>query len=336
VKRTVAALLLPLMLFAGESMRIATYNVENLFDLERSGNEYAEYIPNTTWQWNAKNYRIKLRNIARVIADIRPDVIGLEEIESLQALRDLQAEVNRQGLYLPYRAIADAKQSSVKTALLSRYPIKVKREIRVTNGLRIRNILEIKLDTGSEPLYVFVNHWKSKSGPESMRVVSAKALKKRLDDLGNVSYVLVGDFNSDYDEKHLFQRKRKHNDTDGITGINDILVTMKDGKGIDYTQLQHCSDCAYDLWYELPGLQRWSHNFYGQKEALDHIIISPALADGNGWEYQRGSFERFQPDYLFDKKGAIYRWQRSRTYPKHHIGKGYSDHLPIYADFIMH
>ncbi|MEJ2467716.1 MAG: hypothetical protein P8Y51_01355 [Campylobacterales bacterium] len=57
--RLVAVLLLPLMLFAGETMRIATYNVENLFDLQRSGNEYAEYIPNTPWQWNAKNYRPK-------------------------------------------------------------------------------------------------------------------------------------------------------------------------------------------------------------------------------------------------------------------------------------
>jgi len=335
VKRIFAVLLLPLLMFAGESMRIATYNVENLFDLNRSGNEYAEYIPNTPWQWNAKNYRIKLKNIARVIADIKPDVIGLEEVESLEVLRDLQAELTRQGLYLPYRAIADAKESTVKVALLSRYPIKVKREIKVTNGLRIRNILEVKLETGTEPLYVFVNHWKSKSGPESMRVTSAKALKKRLDELGSVPYVLVGDFNSDYDEKHLFLRKRKHNDTDGITGINDILATMQDGKGIDLTQLRHCKECAYDLWYELPALQRWSHNFYGQKEALDHIIISPALADGKGWEYKNESFERFHPDYLFDKKGAIYRWQRSRTYPKHHIGKGYSDHLPIYADFTL-
>ena len=314
-------------------MRIATYNVENLFDLNRSGSEYAEYIPNTPWQWNAKNYRIKLKNIARVIADIKPDVIGLQEVESMQALRDLQAELNRAGLYLPHRAIADAKPSSVKTALLSRYPIKVKREVQVTNGNRIRNILEARLDTGGEPLYVFVNHWKSKSGPESQRLLSARALKQRLDALGDVSYVLLGDFNSDYDEKHLFVRKRKHNDTNGVTGINDILETMADEKGVSYAQLQNCESCAYDLWYELPGLQRWSHNFYGQKEALDHIIISPALADGKGIEYKRGSFDRFHPDYLFDKKGALYRWQRSRTYPKHHIGRGFSDHLPIYADF---
>lgn len=314
-------------------MRIATYNVENLFDLNRSGNEYAEYIPNTPWKWNAKNYRIKLKNIARVIADIRPDVIGLEEIESAQALRDLQIALKRAGWYMPYRAIADGKDTTVKTALLSRFPLKIKREIRISGGKHYRDILEVKLVAYGAPLYLFVNHWKSKSGPESRRIVSAKALKKRLDALGNVPYVLIGDFNSDYDEKHLFLRKRKFNDTDGITGINDVLKTMVDEKGVPYAQLKNCRDCAYNLWYELPGLQRWSHNFYGQKEALDHIIISPALADGKGWEYKRGSFKRFHPDYLFTKKGALYRWQRSRTYPKHHIGKGFSDHLPLYADF---
>ena len=37
---------------------IATYNVENLFDLKKSGFEYEEYIPNSVSQWNQKNYDI--------------------------------------------------------------------------------------------------------------------------------------------------------------------------------------------------------------------------------------------------------------------------------------
>ncbi|DAB38700.1 MAG TPA: hypothetical protein CFH83_04755 [Sulfuricurvum kujiense] len=62
------------------------------------------------------------------------------------------------------------------------------------------------------------------------------------------------------------------------------------------------------------------------------MIISPSLADGKGIEYVRGSFNRYDPDYLF-YKGKVYRWQQSRKYPKHHLGEGYSDHLPIYALF---
>lgn len=316
-------------------MRIATYNVENLFDLKRNGSEYAEYIPDTSWKWNARTYRAKLANIARVIADMNPDVIALQEIESAEALRDLQIAVKKAGFYLPYSAIADAKGTTVKTALLSRIPLMAKREVWIGHSRHDRNILEVRLGGGTTPLFVFVNHWKSKSGPESRRIRSAKALKRRLDALGNVPYVLLGDFNADYDEKHRFIHKRKHNDTDGVTGINDILLTMRDEKGVTLKSLGSCPRCAYNLWYDLPQSQRWSHSFYGQKEALDHIIISPALADGKGAEYLRGSFKKFTPPYLFTKKGALYRWQRSRGYPKHHTGKGFSDHLPVFADFYL-
>ncbi len=321
------------MLHAGGTMRIATYNVENLFDLHRDGHEYAEYIPYTKWRWNRTNYRKKLRNVARVIAGMRPDIVGLEEIESRTALRDLQAELKRQGLYLPHLAIADAKGTTVKAALLSRIRIRAKREVWVTRGYKYRNILETQLRIGGETLYVFVNHWKSKSGPESMRVASARALKKRLNALGNVNYVLLGDFNSDYDEKHLFVRRRKHNDTHGITGIDDILKTMIDGRFVTCDDLKRCRDCACNLWLELPESERWTHVFRGSKEALDSIIVSPKLVDGRGLEYRRGSFTRYMPQWLMTKKGTPYRWQRSRGYPKHHTGKGYSDHLPIYADF---
>ena len=43
----------------GENMiTIATYNVENLFDLKKSGFEYEEYVPNSVSEWNKKNYEI--------------------------------------------------------------------------------------------------------------------------------------------------------------------------------------------------------------------------------------------------------------------------------------
>jgi hypothetical protein len=41
-------LLLTSISFGDNVITIATYNVENLFDLKKSGFEYEEYIPNTT------------------------------------------------------------------------------------------------------------------------------------------------------------------------------------------------------------------------------------------------------------------------------------------------
>lgn len=332
--RLIWLLLITLTLWGGTEVKIATYNVENLFDTNDDGNEYEEYIPNTSWEWNEAMYRIKLRNTAKVIRDIGADIIGLEEIESETALKDLKAELNRQGLYYPYSAFSRSKNTTVSVALLSRYPIKSILNHPVSANRKFRDIMEVKLDIEGKSLRIFVNHWKSKSGPESMRILSAKVLAKRLGMLDpHEPFILIGDFNSHYEEYRTFLKSRKHNDTDGITGINTVLKTIdSDGNPVTYAKLKSCSGCLYNLWYDLPPSERWSHQYRKSNEALDNIIISPSLADNRGIEYVKGSMQRFVPSYLF-QNGKIYRWQQSRKYPKHHLGEGYSDHLPIYADF---
>ncbi|HEX5623308.1 MAG TPA: endonuclease/exonuclease/phosphatase family protein [Sulfuricurvum sp.] len=313
-------------------MKIATYNVENLFDMNDNGTEYEQYIPNTSWGWNEEMHRIKLRNTAQVIKDIGADVIGLQEIESEIALKELKAELNRQGLYYPHYAFARSKNTAVAVAILSRYPIKSALSHSVSSHRSYRDILEAKLNLNGKTLRIYVNHWKSKSGPESMRIESAKVLKKLITALPkDEPYVLMGDFNSDYEEYKTFVRSRKHNDTGGITGINHILKTIDENQNpITYASLKNCDNCLYNLWYEVESFDRWSHEYRGNNEALDNMIISPSLADGKGIEYVRGSFKRFEKPYLF-YKGKPYRWQQSRKKPKHHMGEGYSDHLPITA-----
>lgn len=327
-------LVLLVTLAGGTDVKIATYNVENLFDTVDDGNEYEEYIPNTAWGWNDAMYRIKLRHAATVIRDMAPDIVGLQEIESETALKDLKAQLNRQGIYYPYYAFARGKNTTVNTAILSRYPIKSALKHPVSENRRYRDILEAKIDIDGKALRVFVNHWKSKSGPESERILSAKRLVLRLNELSaDEPFVLLGDFNSHYEEHRTFLHSRKHNDTEGITGINHVLKTIdSDGNPITYASLKSSEGSLYNLWYELEEERRWSHQYKGKNEGLDNIIISPALADGKGIEYVRGSFNRFDPPYLF-QKGKIYRWQQSRRDPKHHLGEGYSDHLPLYAVF---
>lgn len=332
--RLIGLLLIALTLWGETDMKIATYNVENLFDMNDDGNEYEEYIPNTSWGWNDAMYRIKIQNTAQVIHDIGADIIALEEIESESALKELKAEINRQGLYYPYYAFSRSKNTTVSVALLSRYPIQSVTNHSVSASREFRDIMEAKLSIEGKSLRVFVNHWKSKSGPESMRVQSAKVLAKRLAMLDpREPFVLLGDFNSDYEEYRTFARSRRLNDTDGITGINHILRTIdSDENPITYSGLKRSNNGLYNLWYDLPASERWSHQYRQSSEALDNIIISPALADGKGIEYVSGSLQRFSAPYLF-QNGKIYRWQQSRKFPKHHLGEGYSDHLPIYALF---
>lgn len=319
-------------LLLGGKLRVASYNVENLFDLKYDHREYVEYIPNTSWKWNRKNQAKKLKNISKVISDINPDIIGLQEIESLTALLDLKNTLRKNGNYYKYYAFANAKNTTVKVALLSKYPIIYSKELWVSSSRKYRNILEVKLNINGRELYVFVNHWKSKSGAESKRIISAKVLKRRIYQIGHEkNIVIMGDLNSHYEEYKIFKKRRKHNDTDGITGINHILKTLYNTHPVTLNTLLTCKDCLYNLWYDIKKDKRWTHSFRGSKEALDNIIISKGLTDKKGLEYIKSSFNRFAPKYLLRYKKP-YRWQRSRKYPKHHTGKGYSDHFAIYAD----
>lgn len=319
-------------IFGGESLKIATYNVENLFDLKKSGHEYREYVPYTKSAWDDRSYKAKLKNLSRVIKDIDADIIALQEIESAQALKDLKYQLKRDGLYYQYAKIANAKNTTIKVALLSKIPFIYTKELVVGYSYAFRNILEVKLKAGTEDLYIFVNHWKSKAGPESQRISYAKALKKRVQELGpHKNIIALGDFNSHYEEYKIFKRKRKHNDTNGITGINHILGTINYQK--DASEALHIKkDEFYNLWYDIDKNDRYSYIYRGKKEALDNILVTNKLLDHQGLDYKIDSLHSFVKPYLFKGKN-IYRWQMSRGKVRRHKAKGYSDHLAVVAEF---
>lgn len=325
------ALLFCSTLFGEKILKIATYNVENLFDLKKSGHEYNEYVPNSSSLWNQKNYKIKLKNIAQVIKEIDADIIALQEVESLQALLDLRFALKQNGLYYQYYSIADKKNTTIKVALLSKLPLVYSKEISVTQTLKYRNILETKFKINNTELYIFVNHWKSKSGPESKRIVSAKALKKRISEIGfDKNIILLGDFNSDYQEYIKFKRKRKHNDTNGITGINHILGTINQKDKT--SKVGFVKESFYNLWYDTQSENRYTYIYRGKKEVLDNILISQSMLNNKDISYLHGSISNFDKEYLFKGKN-IYRWKISRAKVRKHKGKGYSDHLSVVAKF---
>ncbi|MFA6192222.1 MAG: endonuclease/exonuclease/phosphatase family protein [Sulfurimonas sp.] len=320
-------------LYADKVLTVATYNVENLFDLENDGYEYDEYVPNSFSEWNEKNYKIKLQNISRVIKDINPDVIAIEEIESLQALKDLKFTLQRDGLYYQYYQISDKKNTTTKIALLSKIPFVYAKELSVTSSLSQRNILEVKFLINNRELYLFANHWKAKSGPESQRIVSAKALKNRVEEIGyDKNIILLGDFNSDYEEYIKFERKRKLNDTNGKTGLNHVLNSINQTQKADRTKYEEGS--FYNLWYDTDEENRYSYIFKNKKEAMDNILISQSLLGKKGLYYQNRTISSFKPSYLFNAN-QIYRWKMTTKRPIRHQGKGFSDHLPVVAKFVI-
>ncbi|RLB41083.1 MAG: endonuclease [Deltaproteobacteria bacterium] len=315
-------------------IKIATYNVQNLFDLVRQGTEYQEYIPNNNFSWNRDTYEVKYRNIARVIADMSADIVALQEVESKRALDSLRNQVRARGLYYPYLDIAESRPTAVKCAILSKFPITWRKEIRVPIA-GARNILAVKLQVDHKVLLIYVNHWKSKRSPESQRIACARALRKAVDRLPRATdYILLGDFNSNYNECYTLVNHPELNDTNGITGINHILLTIKDGRMTTEHDLltDPSGKYLYNLWLELPPHRRWSYNLFGRKGTPDSIIIPSSLYDNRGISYVDNSFGKFAPTYLF-RHHAIFQWQRAQHGKGRHLGRGYSDHLPIFAWF---
>ena len=166
-----------------------------------------------------------------------------------------------------------------------------------------------------------------------MRIRSAKELRKRVKNIGfNKNIILLGDFNSDYEEYIKFKRKRKHNNTNGKTGINHVLHTKEQtdkASSVKYTQ-----NSFYNLWYDADKDNRYTYIYRGKKEALDNILISQSLLEKKDIYYKNNSIESYTPNYLFKGK-SIYRWQTSWKTPRKHKGKGYSDHLAVVAEFIV-
>jgi endonuclease/exonuclease/phosphatase family metal-dependent hydrolase len=323
-------LLLPFLLFS-KPFKVATYNVENLFDAEYVGTEYDDY--RKLHNWTKRMVEIKLDHVAEVICDLDAEILGLQEIENAQIFEQLKKRLSRVGCGYRYSAITSKKDATIQVALLSRFPIKKQRELQVSYSPRVRNILEVEVDVDGEPLLLFVNHWKSRAyhGVESKRMKYAKVLKSKLDTIPvSKAYIVLGDFNTDYDA-HLSLEK-KIDDTKGKTGLHHILgVVGSNDRLVDESQmLKGSQGLHYTLWNELALEERWNTKFYGKKGTADHIVVSSTLFDTKGLEYVNNSFKVFKREYLFTKRGYINRWQYKKG---KHRGKGYSDHLPVYAYF---
>ncbi|MCL2182335.1 MAG: endonuclease/exonuclease/phosphatase family protein [Chitinispirillia bacterium] len=321
-----------------DTLTVAFYNVENLFDFNEDGTEYNEYRPGW-YGWTEEMQKTKLEGTARVIAALGADVIGLCEVENMNVVKELQGELDRMGIAYPYAAAAEAPKSATVTALLSKFPVREKFDYPVDNS---RPILEAVVSKGGDEFRVFVNHWPSKRHKESTRLAAAQILRKRVDQLAAGSdYVIMGDLNSNHDEYASFHTAG-FNDTRGKTGINHILKTGADGpkpsspyKFYCKGELLTCGDCHYNPWMDLAEGERLSYVFRGANQTIDHIILPPSMFDTLGYSYLGGSFEPFTWDGELLRDNAPYRWQMVfRGKQKYHTGKGYSDHLPVRAKFV--
>ena len=311
---------------AASTVRVLSYNVENAFDDRLDGTEYTDYGRSSNY-YADRLWQVKIDHIHEVLqAADKPQVVGLVEVENrrmatmiLDGIRDLG-----------YTNMAVTTGDSVtQCVLFSSFPIQDVTSLPTTKG--VRDILAASVDIDGTPLHVLVNHWKSKDTgeTESVRIKNARVARAEVDRLLKqdpaADIVLIGDFNS---------TEREHAATGRATGINDILRTTGDRTSMTTQSTR----ALYDPWFEMPVSQRGSEVHGSSWEALDHIIMSPGMFDRTGLSYDTGSFDAFRASFLLsyqraaDGRQVPNRWQESGN---QHGSDGYSDHLPVIADFTI-
>jgi endonuclease/exonuclease/phosphatase family metal-dependent hydrolase len=302
---------------------VASYNVENLFDLHHDGNEYEEYHPNTL-TWNRLALEKKVANISRVLKDIDADIVALQEIESQEALNFLLDALP----FYSYHKFAKKENSSVGVAIISKYPILLSESIDVDRFDKYsRDILKVSIEIDNSSFIIYNNHWRSKRASESKRIVYAMALLQDVQKLSkDQDYIIIGDLNSNYNEYQTFKYEQRLNDTKGVTGINQVLnTTIQENFVQKYNIRSFETIVHYNSWLELKFQDRFSAKFRGEKITPDNILLPKQLFDNQGIWYVDKSFEVFKPHYLYNNL-QINRWE---LYTK----EGFSDHLPILAKF---
>jgi len=189
-----------------------------------------------------------------------------------------------------------------------------------------RDILHVvgqlqNLDT----LDVFVCHFPSRSGGEKetepKRLVAAQILKQTVDSLialrKDAKIIMMGDFN-DYPENRSIRE---------VLAVKDAYPTLP-----QYN--------AGQLYHLLAGNARGrsdfgSYRYHGEWGFLDHMIVTGNLLQTSSNLYTTpGKAEVYRADFLLvpdTRYGGDFphRNYSGVKYSK----KGYSDHLPIYADF---
>ena len=318
---------------------IASYNVENLFDDRWEGREYPEY---SAEQWSREMFYRKLSAIARAVkatAARGPDVLCLQEVESELALRELR-DRHLRGFGYRYLVFVPQEQVATTVACLSRIPIESTRVHAVGSfaGVPLRHILELQLEYGGSTLYLFNNHWKSKTGGVEQTAPARRQAAEVLTDRLRVilqrapeaDLLVLGDLNENLDE---YDQAEGRYQTATVPDRNaETRIAYAEIGALFITPDPECAGVRerrvvlYDPWYELAPDQRGSSVYQGRWQTPDRILLSHGLFGQEGFVYSPGDFQVVRAGFLVDpQSGFPRRWRRSgRGAPG-----GTSDHLPV-------
>ena len=306
-----------------QDFRVMFYNVENLFDTydDPKINDN-EFLPDGPRRWTPGRYYNHLRKTAQVISAIgewdTPALCGLCEIESDSVLIHLLNRTPLREQHYNYCKTTGSDMRGINNALIYqrdkfRYLGHTSARIPFTNkNRRSRDILHVwgEIITG-ERLDIFVCHFPSRSGGEKEtepdRIEAAAFLRKLCDSLYKINpesnIIAMGDFNDNPYDKSIKALMK------GSKAKQNLINLFGDPKKLNY-----------------PG----THKFQGEWAQLDQMFISHNL---NNY-LKKDSPRIFAEEFLLDTNARGEK-SPSRSYQGPIYKGGYSDHLPIVADFLL-
>jgi len=309
---------------------VVSYNIENLMDtIDEPLKLDDEFIPSSDKNWNTERYFKKLNDIADIINDIdtvhSPDLIALIEVENKNVVQDLISTkyLKDKNYKICHRETSDPR--GIDVALLynpNTFEFISDEQIPILDSAgepyNTREIYLVKGIVGKDTLYVFVNHWKSRSGgvseTEFKRIQAAETLFNKIQNVKNnnqrANIICLGDFN----------------DTPFDISINKILNASNDS-------IFDTEDELFNLSAYVAKQKLGTYHFRNDWFMLDNIIVSQNMLNKKNSIYAKTNLMVYSSDKnnYYHSKADIY--VPNRTYGGKNYYGGVSDHFPVYCYF---
>ena len=293
----------------GQSLRVAFWNVENLFDLENDPTTRdEEFALGGKKNVTQDIYDLKLKNCSYVLADLNADVLGLCEVENYFVLDELNGTYTGRDYKIIHYDSPDSR--GIDNALLydsSVFNIIETKPIqnKLPSGKTTRDILYVKGEYAGHILHIFVNHWPSNYGGKEKAIpkrratarLQANEVAEILSNDEDAEILLIGDFN----ENPFDENVRILKSVNMTSMMESMLGQPKIG----------------------------TYVYRGEDLFLDQIIISEGLQDNQG--LTAGNAQILDKPFYRQQEGN-YAHYPFRFWAGNKLLGGYSDHLAVYVE----
>ncbi|OFZ74104.1 MAG: hypothetical protein A2451_11225 [Bdellovibrionales bacterium RIFOXYC2_FULL_39_8] len=227
-----------------------------------------------------------------------------------------------------------------------------------------RDMQLFSLEYTGAKFHIINNHWRSQGCDDERNCdLSLRVRKANAETIKNfiasnygaeekLDLIITGDLNASFNDTPISLL--------GSSGREDMVQSGKDPA------------LYYNLWYELPPSERWEVSHGGQLDTLAQMLLNRGNYDSYGLQYVNNSFsvvghQGYARSFLLGADGTPFRWQEKRyraeqvldekfkklvaqTLSKRgcstnsskrncrplyfeFFGAGYTDHLPLVAEF---